>query len=558
MNFELNPDDFSGQQSSSRSSMESISTAGYDPQLLSNFMKSAVSFTGDVDKAMAEIAVAAADRKKAEEAQQTAIVDYATKAGEATTASVAVDAAAAARRKQILDHANMNPDVISSMINQAFASINETASQLEPLGSEIDARAAVGIFDNPLEYLVNQTRLPGMVGEYNAIAERQNRAVQAARDLQTLAGTQQQISASMDADKIAAMGVAKAAAEASAAQAKLAEVQQQAAGATQRDIATKLAMTGQKLDTSAQMVRLSKEFKQMSVADRERLENAEAMDLELERINNWLAMAGSNTQYNKVLWKSTPAQVRNRLLEYAGTGKIGPTLFEAVTALQDVRGDLSKIANEGDAAATNWLRRSFALAESKKADIVRLTEAKGGKVNMKELPQQAFDVVQQQYDSEVMDMSKASDSNPRKIDYTFATTNYKLDGENRVVDWLKEFGPAGKTPISETVSEAVILDKLANDIAAGNITVGDAASQVAEFYKMGVQVQAERTKYPIFGLEYVNKYVVKTPRMPKGVDLTNQAAVETVLAKETARKILLKNPATMFSPAVPEIPPQMR
>ncbi len=558
MDFELNPDDFSGQQTASRSSMTKIGSVGYDPQLLTSFMKSAVSFTGDIDKAMAEIAVAAADRKKAEEAQQNAIIDYATKAGEATKASVAIDAAAAARRKQILDHANMNPDVINSMINQAFRSINETATQLEPLGSEIDAKAAVGIFDNPLEYLVNQTRLPGMVGEYNAIVERQNRAVQAARDLQTLAGTQQQISASMDSDKIAAAGVAKAAAEASAAQAKLAEVQQQAAGATQRDVANKLAMTGQKLDISAQMVRFSKENKQLSVADRERQETAEVLDLELERINNWLAMAGSNTQYNKALWKSTPAQVRNRLLEYAGTGKIGPTLFEAVTALQDVRGDLSKIANEGDAAAANWLRRSYALAESKKADIVRLTEAKGGKVNMKELPQQAFDVVQQQYDAESMDMSKASESNPRKIDYTFATTNYKLAGENRVINWLKEFGPAGTTPISETVSEAVILDKLANDVATGNITAATAAAQVSEFYKMGVQVQAERTKYPIFGLEYVNKYIVKTPRMPRGVDLTNPAAVETLLTKDAARKMLLKSPATMFTPATPTMPPQMR
>ncbi len=69
MDFELNPDDFSGQQTASRSSMTKIGSVGYDPQLLTSFMKSAVSFTGDIDKAMAEIAVAAADRKKAEEAQ---------------------------------------------------------------------------------------------------------------------------------------------------------------------------------------------------------------------------------------------------------------------------------------------------------------------------------------------------------------------------------------------------------------------------------------------------------------------------------------------------------
>ncbi len=128
----------------------------------------------------------------------------------------------------------------------------------------------------------------------------------------------------------------------------------------------------------------------------------------------------------------------------------------------------------------------------------------------------------------------------------------------KVINWLKEFGPAGTTPISETVSEAVILDKLANDVATGNITAATAAAQVSEFYKMGVQVQAERTKYPIFGLEYVNKYIVKTPRMPRGVDLTNPAAVETLLTKDAARKMLLKSPATMFTPATPTMPPQMR
>lgn len=548
MEFQLDPENF---QSTSRSSSATAGRSGYDPAQVSSFINSAVTFMNDTDKAAARLEEIATQRRIAEAAQQAAIADYATMQGEATKAKVAVDAAAALRRKQILDNANINPDVMSSQINQAFRIINDTAATLEPLGREIDEKAAVGIFDNPLMYLVNQTRLPGMVGEYNAIAEQQNRAIETARNLQTLAASQQSISAAMDADKIAEAGRLAAAADAKAAQAKLAEVQQQAAGATQRDIANRLAMAGQKLDAQAQIVRFTKENQQMSMADRERQENAEALDLELQRVNDWLLMAGSKSQYNRAMWKSMPPAVRNRLVEYAGTGKIGTTLFGAVAAMEDVNGDLRAIANEGDAGAVNWLSRTRALADAKKADIVRITEAKGGKVSLKELPQQAFDLVQQQYDGENLDMSKASPSNPRKIDYVFATNNYKIAPSNRVISWLQEFGPAGKTPVADTVNEAVILDKLAADVVAGNITAAQAAKEVSEFYRMGVQVQAERTKYPIFGLEYVDKYIVKVPgdmwnpdrlAQPRGLDLTNPTAVETYLTKATARKIYSVQP----------------
>ena len=212
----------------SSTSRTSSSYNVWNPQVYDAAINSVTDMTkagGSIDQAFADMTQAITARKTAEQAQVEAISQNAQDVGNAGALHAALLGGQAARRSNILSVANINPDDIDNQYRMAVETINKTSALAEPLGQDIDARMAVGVFDNPLAWLVNQTRLPGMVGQFNAIAGEQNRAITTAKNLQALAGNQLALSDNMDADAIAKDQLAQSAAQASAAVAKLREVQ---------------------------------------------------------------------------------------------------------------------------------------------------------------------------------------------------------------------------------------------------------------------------------------------------------------------------------------------
>lgn len=534
-------------QSSTTTSRRSTINA-YDPLLLSQALTQGyqiIQSGGSVDAATSKIGAAIGARTAAEQAQQTAIVSEAEKTGALATAKAAAEASAAARRASILTAASVNPDDANNMATQAMESVIRGTAELEVEGAEIDSRMAVGIFDNPLQWLVNQVRLPGMVGSYNAKVEKQNRAIEAAQNLQGLAATQINLSQAVDADLITKIGVAEAAETASRAQTKLTEIQQAVAGNAIRDAQLALAADKEKLAITMDLAELTKQARSENtqLSDREALKVAE--QAQLDRVNRFLKMVGSQNQYDSATFKTLPAKTREELLMAAGTGRIGNTLYESIMNVQQL-GNSRNMAAEGDAAAVTWLQSVIRTASANmEADLkIAKEQAKftGKPVKEDEFFAQSVQKLQNLYQAETQDMRTASDSNPFRISYD-ALLKDPVAAKNPVAKFIQEYGPTSAKPVFTKVDEKLILDKFVADVALGKVNSGLAAAAISDFYRTGMKQQEVLTKYPLFGLDVpLNGYTVVIPSaglfdrpMAGGtVDLTNPAAVEQYLIKNVA------------------------
>lgn len=549
--------------SSSRQST-SVRSNVYDPLVLAATMNEGfqiIKSGGSVDTAVANINKASIERQTAEQAQLLDIEARAEAAGAATMASTAVEAQAAARRNQILTAAGINPDIANNMATRAFDAVINNTAELEAQGAEIDARQSVGIFDNPLMWLVNQTRLPGMIGEYNAKARQTNRAAEAAQTLQGLAGTQITLSQAIDADLITQAGASKAAETAARAQEEANQVRQAIAGNAIRDAAVGQQLAGQKFQTAVTMTELTRQVRSENNALSEREANSRAEQIAVERVNRWLKMVGSQNQFDSPTFKSLPAKTREELLTASGTGRISNSLYDGVMAIQTY-GNSRNMAAEGDAGTVAWLTGTVATAKANMQNDLKIAQQQakisGKPVKEEEFFKQSMDKLQEVYQAEAVNMRTASDSNPLKISYDLMLKD-PAASRNPVAQFVAQYGPTSATPLFTKMDEKYILDKFVADVRLGKMQAGDASAAIASFYKTGVELQARATKYPLFGIDTpANGYTVSVPAsgifdkpMAGGtVDLTNRAAVESYIIKNVAVQARASAPLPLVPPVM--------
>lgn len=535
--------------SSSSSSRSSVRTNVWNnPELFAQTMLSGaqvVGAGGSIDSAISALTGLAAQRAVAEQNQQAAIQQGAAAAGQATMDEYAISASNAARKNAILMAGQIHPDQANNRVNQAFDKINQLDFQLEPLAKEIDARMAVGLFDNPLEFIINQVRLPGMVGQYNAGVREQNRAIQSAQQIQSLAGTQQSLTSATDADAISRAGISKAAAIAAQSQEALAKAQQEHAGAAARDAANLATLEGQKFEFNARMLQFTKEVQTAKEGMSEREAAKTEMKMRVDKINTYLKMIGSTQQHTVESYKLMPTAEREMLFNAAGRGIIAPSFSEAATIIEE-KGSLAGIAQGGDAATVSWFRKVVDEANMKtKQDLALATpQAKvTGKMPNKDAVFKAnMDTIQERFRGEANDMSTASASNPLKLDMVAASKNPAL-AKNPVAVFVNTYGPGSANPVLLQLDEKKLFDRFTAAVTNGAMTPVQASQALHEFYTVGSQAQAMATKYGLFGIEKPKDYTVVLPnpgmfsfdRQPGGtVDMLKLSSIEQYLTKSIA------------------------
>ena len=538
-----------GSTSSGSSSRSSIRTNVWNnPELFAQTMLSGaqvVGAGGSIDSAISALTGLAAQRAVAEQNQQAAIQQGAAAAGQATMDEYAISASNAARKNAILMSGQIHPDQANNRVNQAFDKINQLDFQLEPLAKEIDARMAVGLFDNPLEFIINQVRLPGMVGQYNAGVREQNRAIQSAQQIQSLAGTQQSLTSATDADAISRAGVSKAAAIAAQSQEALAKAQQEHAGAAARDAANLATLEGQKFEFNARMLQFTKEVQTATEGMSEREAAKTEMKMRVDKINTYLKMIGSTQQHTVESYKLMPTAEREMLFNAAGRGIIAPSFSEAATII-DEKGSLAGIAQGGDAATVSWFRKVVDEANLKtKQDLALATQQAKvtGKMPNKDAVFKAnMDIIQERFRGEANDMSTASASNPLKLDMVAASKNPAL-AKNPVAVFVNTYGPGSANPVLLQLDEKKLFDRFTAAVTNGAMTPVQASQALHEFYTVGSQEQAMATKYGLFGIEKPKDYTVVLPnpgmfsfsRQPGGtVDMLKLSSIEQYLTKSIA------------------------
>jgi hypothetical protein len=515
-----------------------------------------ISKGGSIDKQFSTLLASITARKAAEDKQTQALTTYADNVGAVASSKAAVEASTAQRNANILTMQNINPDQMNNLFDQAAHTIADTTSRADALGKDIDQRMAVGLFDNPLMWLVNQTRLPGLVGQYNAIANEQNTAVATAKAAQALAGQEQLISNNVDADLRTKEGVSIAAANASKAQAELAAVQSTNAGAAVRDIAVQQQLSMQKADLGLRALALTKERATDTEANTDRAGKAQQDQVDLDNINRYFKMIGRNDQLSPAQFKSLDAKERRMWVEVAGTGTIANSASQALDII-DGKGSASTIASTGSSAFVNWFKKFTAEAKElsdKNLELAKAASATTGKVlDVKGHFNQTMDGLQSAYQAQAADMSTASPNNPLKLDYQVMAQSSDVPGrktpalipKNIVSDYIVEALPK----LNGKVTEANILDKITQDIVGGTMTASEAANQIKLFYDTATTLQAKMLQYPLVGFTKPDGYVVTLPETTygpmmngtragtKGLDLQNRAAVEAYLTKNAARNM---------------------
>jgi len=512
-----------GSTSSGSRSRSNIRTNVWNnPELFAQTMLSGaqvVGAGGSIDSAISALTGLAARRAVAEQKQQAAIQQGAAAAGQATMDEYAISASNAARKNAILMSGQIHPDQANNRVNQAFDKINQLDFQLEPLAKEIDARMAVGLFDNPLEFIINQVRLPGMVGQYNAGVREQNRAIQSAQQIQSLAGTQQSLTSATDADAISRAGISKAAAIAAQSQEALARAQQEHAGAAARDAANLATLEGQKFEFNARMLQFTKEVQTategMSAQEAAKTE----MKMRVDKINTYLKMIGSTQQHTVESYKLMPTAEREMLFNAAGRGIIAPSFSEAATII-DEKGSLAGIAQGGDAATVSWFRKVVDEANLKtKQDLALATQQAKvtGKMPNKDAVFKAnMDIIQERFRGEANDMSTASASNPLKLDMVAASKNPAL-AKNPVAVFVNTYGPGSANPVLLQLDEKKLFDRFTAAVTNGAMTPVQAAQALHEFYTVGSQAQAMAGRTEVLSVQAAGHGPCRRVRCPEGL-----------------------------------------
>lgn len=511
-----------------------------DPAALQDFLSAATGIIepgGVIDQTIESITGLGDARAAAATGIKEGIVAASTAVGQEAAAKAAVDAAAATRRAGILAAANLNPDMVGNQMTKTVDSVYKTDDLLSAMKPEIDARMAVGFFDNPVEWLINQTRLPGMVAQYNAVVQTQNKDLDKLKSLQNIVSTQQGISANMDADLIAKAGKASAAATAAKAAADVKRIDYEQAGADIRDALTIAQLQGNRAQVASSIVSNTRETQ--TIREGEDAKNA-AKRLEqetLDNVNRLIVAAGGTPYASFAAFKSSSQKERDTLLSAASSGKFGRDFAESFLFVKD-KGNYENLAQKGGAAVRSWTQATSVKA----SEAVKLEAAKpanmGKKLDTEKMMLEALNTLQNKYQIDAnTDLRTTDDSNPFKLAYTSLAKLPEL-ANNPMAIFINTYGPQGKDPRFQKIDEQYVLSRFAASVKDGTMKMPDAVAAINEFYKVATAKQAQLTAWPMFGLEKPSKmYAVKLPEfgVPNTVDLGNAGQVENLLTYKIAR-----------------------
>ena len=526
-------------------------STSYDPAALQAFTDDILSYAGTggtLDQTTATIANNLDVRQQQTQQLVEAITAQGSAASDAATGKAMLMAAGDAKRAAILASMNLNPAATNNEMSKAFDAVNATDAQLLPMKQEIDARMAVGFFDNPLEWLINQTRLPGMVQQYNGIVGTQKDAISRFKELSSMANSQQTITAATDADLTRKAGIGIANVAVAEAQANALKVGVDSLGADTRDALTLAQLTGQKAELSYKQLMLTKqgdsetvsisesasEREGRSESDRAKRDAKQAEEVYFANINRMVVAAGGEPYPNMAQIKMQTGKKKDFLLSAATSSTFGPNFSESFGFVWDA-GNREKMAATGGAATVAWIQgtaRDAGLAVSANAASAAKMRTKYD--GAKELPVE-LDKLQTKYEGEaVLDMSKASANNPFKIDYASIAKSPAL-AKNPMAIWLKEYGPKGSNSMMTKVDEELVIKKFAETVTNG-APVGEVARAINEFYRVGAMETALSTKWALFGLSKPEKtYQVQLRDIGPGItklDLGDPAQVENAITRK--------------------------
>ena len=535
-----------------------------DPDVMASFTDS---ITGAVtaNEQAAEAVIAGGTLRSDIMAQmKAAIAASATAKGEEAAATAAIEGGQALRRQQILAGMNLDPNVTANEANRASNAILETDAILTSMKPEIDKMMGVGLLDNPIEWLINQTILPGAVARYNGVVSTQNAAIDRYKQLSTIADGQLNRTAGADADAILRKSVATQQRIAAEAAEKSAEMQEKASAATTRDSMVLAQLAQSTAGLKGKLVDLSKETQTVKEGETEKQRQVREQEAELANVNKTLKAAGSAPFPSWSAYKAAGPAAMKELSETARNGKFGSDFSESFSFMS-AKGNINNVAKDGGAAVRSWYLTT--LAEAQRINNVNATAAAAPGSTVKNYDKQkglltTLNNLQNKYEEEAnTDMRTASPGNPMRLDYAMIAKSDALKN-NPLAIFINQHGPNSKEPYFAKVDEQFIMQRFAHVVSAGTMSMPDAVKAITDFYKIGTKDQLMTTQYNLFGLNSPQKtYQVQlgatttggpagggtAGRMVAGkVDLGDVAEVENYLTRLMALRFMEQQNMDMF------------
>ena len=471
-------------------------------------------------------------------------------AGAVASAQAMLKAAGEERRAAILSRANLNPSQTNNRMDQALGALDETSARLEQMKPEIDRRMSVGFFDNPLEWLVNQTRLPGMVGEYNGLVGQQKDALQKYQAAKEITTSAIDMSQAIDADRTLETGAAISREAISKANQNAELVKLQMLQKSTSDALAAVQVGNQAASTALQQLMLQKQTESIRNGESEAEARSKGEQAALSEFNKLvIAAGGQGLAYDR--FKQLTPKAREEILSANSTGRFGGDFVSALKFVEKY-GNLDNMAIGGQAAVRTWINKTDTTANEQVNQLQTKALAMNDKsFNPSKAKEATFNALAAQYETAANgNMRGVPESNPYKIDYKSFINSPDLVG-NAYVDMMKKYGPDGTEKQftsydeQEFLKRAVTTARISGDPSA---SVKKLTNDISSFYKVASKQQQLTTKPQMFGLATpVKTYPVALPQYatgtgPKVLDLGNPVEVENFLTRQVAKEIAEQNP----------------
>lgn len=478
-----------------------------------------------MDNLISDITSSTKAEAAARNSQADAIITAGKAAGDEAAAAASLKATTANTRQKILTTLNIDPNVTDSLISSMLARFQTLDDERQPLKAEIDARQSIGFFDNPVQYLANQTRLPGMINQYNAIARDQNESLERINVAEGIAKAADETMVGPTADQYTQYGIAATNLAAAKANADAEGAKAEAASATARKVLGIAHIIG----TEGTMAMQAVQYNLLAGARQEKIDASEALRKERDTISNQLSLVGKTIGAPNITftdWQKMSAAEREAWSTRMRTSRLGDNLSESIPFILKY-GNLSTMANTGSAEIAKTVsdiekeaRKSAELLQSNAA--TRLNEKKPREYYMPDAYRILQEGIETARDTNLM---AAPPTNPYVANHFATTMAWKGNPNNTV---YKTVSTAAKAKVS-TLTDKTVLETVTKLVGDGKLTASQAANDVSEYYSEVIKRNNANRGLSLLGLPAQTNYVVLPNDAKLRVNLSNRAEVENYL-----------------------------
>lgn len=490
-----------------------------------------------------------------------------------------------AREQQLKENATavvgLNPDDLNNKLVQGMAAFNAAEAERKEVRQQFNQLSAISFLDNPVGFLAAQLKLPQVAQRNNDLVATRNAAEQNIRTRTRLLAEHNSTVVANVAAETKDLELARAVNERRAADIKLTEAQMANASRLaglrlqafqltdnlyemDNDLITRKLQIGQHM-LSLEERREARAERREARAERqaarartaaEKLEEAERTAQLNDRFAVLSQFLGLETPMNTTIWRTIPnAAVRTMWLDAAMTGRLGPDLVSSLKffGAQANPGRVRE-QNSGVSMAAQGLAAGL---QSHASQIANAPQNRARPLSTEELMNQA----QAAYDRALVDSANLPNSGNSLTAPVWNTTFNPYRAQHRVM---------ADTPIPNNRFAALMAETAAR--TAGNnqpnvsvedevqairamaalvrnreLTLDQAAQQVAQYYQRGILKNRDLFQHELFGLPPQTRYFVVLPpagifQDPIAVDLTDPTQIKRALS-ETARRSLPQTPA---------------